>query len=107
MLVVALSISPLSFKLRLHTIGVYHNIGHYLVYLLTGVLLWLIAERWYWRLLHFVLGMAVALGQEWAENRLYHAGFEWTDVRMDLAGLVTAYALMVLIVSLREAERGY
>lgn len=101
-LVIAVSITPLSFKLKLHTVGVYHNFGHYVVYAVTGIMLWLIAERWFSKIAAFLFGFAVAFGQEWAENRLYHAGFEWRDVGTDLAGLITGYALMLLITALME-----
>ena len=47
------------------------------------------------------------MAQEWAENKLYHAGYEWRDVGTDLAGLVTGYALMLLITALlSEPGRG-
>jgi hypothetical protein len=104
-LVIAVSITPLSFKLKLHTIGAYHDFGHYVVYAVTGIMLWLIAEQWFGKVAAFLFGFAVAFGQEWAENRLYHAGFEWRDVGMDLAGLVTGYALMLLITALLEDPR--
>ena len=101
-LVLAVSITPLSFKLKLHTIGVCHNLGHYVVYTVTGILLWLVVERWYLRVFAFMGGVTLAYGQEWAENKLYHAGFEWKDVATDLAGLVTGFALMLLIMALVE-----
>jgi hypothetical protein len=101
-LVMAVSVSPLSFKLKLHTIGVYHDIGHYAVYTLTGILLWIVVKHWYWRIPTFAGGLGLAFGQEWLENRLYHAGFEWKDVGTDLAGLVTGFALMLLVVALME-----
>jgi hypothetical protein len=102
LLVIAVSITPLSFKLRLHTTGVYHNLGHYVVYTFTGIFLWIVAKRWLGRILAFAFGVALALGQEWAENRLYHAGFEWKDVKNDIAGLVTGFALMLLITALTD-----
>ena len=96
-LVVAVSISPLSFKLRLHTIGPFHDFAHYSVYLLTGIFFWLAADRWYGRLTGFVLGVMISAAQEWTENKLYHAGFEWKDVATDLAGLISGFALMLLL----------
>lgn len=95
--VIVVSVSPLSFKLKLHTIGAYHNFSHYVVYTLTGFLLWLVVERWYSRILTFLAGLSLAFGQEWLENKIYHAGFEWKDVVTDLAGLASGYALMLLI----------
>lgn len=107
-LVIAVSISPLSFKLRLHTIGPYHDLGHYLVYTATAIFCWLVAERWLGRLIAFGIAIVVAVGQEWAENRLYHAAFEWKDVRTDMAGLATGLAIMLLLNALLnnpDAER--
>ena len=101
-LVMAVSISPLSFKLRLHTTGVYHNIGHYVVYVITGILFWLITKSAYGKVFAFVLGVALAFGQEWIENKMYHAGFEWKDVGTDLAGLVSGFALMLLVMALAD-----
>jgi hypothetical protein len=98
--VILLSISPLSMKLKLHTTGVYHDLGHYVVYTLSGILLWLVVKRWLLRILTFALGVLLAFLQEWAENALYHAGFEWKDVGTDLAGLVSGFALMLLIMAL-------
>ena len=99
-LVIAISISPLSFKLRLHTIGALHDFGHYVVYALTGIFLWIVAERRVTRVFAFLFGIVLSVGQEWAENRMYHAGFEWKDVVTDLAGLVTGFALMIVITAL-------
>jgi hypothetical protein len=101
-LVIAVSITPVSFKLKLHMIGQYHNYGHYVVYAVTGIMLWLIAEQWTGKVAAFLFGFAVGFAQEWAENRLYHAGFEWRDVGTDLAGLITGFALMLLITTLLE-----
>jgi hypothetical protein len=99
-LVIAVSISPVSFKLKLHTIGPFHDFSHYIVYLLTGIFFWLAAGRWYGRLAGFVLGVLISAGQEWTENKLYRAGFEWKDVATDLAGLISGFALMLLITAL-------
>jgi hypothetical protein len=99
-LVIAVSITPLSFKLRLHTIGPFHDFGHYIVYGLTGIFLWLVAKRWQGRVAGFVFGIALSLGQEWAENKLYNAGYEWKDVNTDIAGLVSGFALVFLITAL-------
>lgn len=104
-LVVAVSISPLSFKLRLHTIGPYHDFGHYIVYGLTGIFLWWVTKRWFSRVFAFLFGVGLSLGQEWIENKIYHAGFEWRDVGSDLAGLVSGFALMVLIAALMTEPR--
>ena len=103
--VIAVSISPLSFKLKLHTIGAYHDFGHYVVYALTGILLWLATDRWPFKLLAFLAGSTLAFAQEWIENRIYHAGFEWKDVGTDLAGLISGFALMLLITVLTTDER--
>ena len=106
-LLIAVSITPLSFKLRLHTIGPFHDFGHYAVYTMTGIFLWLVAERWWARVFAFGCGVALALGQEWVENRMYHAGFEWKDVRTDMAGLATGLALMLLFSALaNDADAG-
>jgi hypothetical protein len=99
-LLYTLSITPLSFKLKVHTIGQLHDVGHYVVYTVTGLMLWLAAEKWLTRTLAFAFGVAVLLGQEWIENKLYHAGFEWRDVKTDLAGLATGLAVMVLFSAL-------
>ncbi len=103
-LVIAVSISPLSFKLKLHTVGAYHDFGHYAVYTVTALLLWLAGRHWFGRMFTFSLGVGLAFAQEWAENKLYHAGFEWRDIGTDLAGLVSGYALMVMIVTLMTDE---
>ena len=105
LLVMAVSISPLSFKLKLHTTGGYHDFGHYCVYGLTGIILWLAADSWVGRIVTFLMGATLAFGQEWLENHMYHAGFEWKDVGSDLAGLVSGYALMLLFVALTSDER--
>ena len=96
-LLIAISIFPLSFKLRLHTHGPFHNFAHYVAFLLTAVFLWFITERVWGRLLGLCGGVVFAYSQEWAENKLYHAGFEWKDVSTDIAGLISGFALMTLI----------
>ncbi len=96
-LVLAVSVSPLSFKLKLHTVGPYHDFGHYLVYLVTAILICTSAKRLGGRVAGFFAAMVLALGQEWLENHMYHAGFEWKDVGSDLAGLVSGFALVTLV----------
>jgi hypothetical protein len=98
-LVMAVSISPLSFKLKLHTMGALHNFGHYCIYALTAVFLWLTVKRWQSRCFGFVFGVTLSLFQEWLENKLYRAGFEWKDVRIDFVGLVSGFALMLFIMA--------
>jgi hypothetical protein len=104
-LLVVVSIFPVSFKLKLHTVGPYHDYGHYIAFILTGIFIWLIAGRTYGKVLGFAGGAAFSFAQEWAENKLYHAGFEWKDVATDGAGLITGFALMLLITSLFPGGR--
>ena len=99
------SVFPVSFKLKLHTTGPYHDYGHYVAFIVTGVFIWLIAGRIYGKVLGFLGGAAFSYAQEWAENKIYHAGFEWKDVGSDLAGLVTGFALMLLFASLFPGDR--
>lgn len=99
-MIIAVSVLPLSFKLRLHTIGKNHDFGHYVVFSITGILFCLAIERWSGRWLLFLFGIVFALAQEWAENALYHAGYEWHDVWTDLAGLITGYVFMLMVTGL-------
>ena len=96
LMMVALSVIPLSFKLKLHTTGHYHDFGHYFVFLITAVMACQLARRFAGRLFVFFVVLAVALIQEWLENHMYHAGYEWKDVVTDLAGIVTGFALVTL-----------
>jgi hypothetical protein len=100
--VAVLSILPFHFKSRLHTMGTYHNIGHYAVYLMTGILIWVAAERGSNRVIGFLLGVGLSFGQEWLENHVYHAGFEWRDVGTDLAGLISSFGLMLVVLALTD-----
>ena len=104
-LLVAVSLFPVSFKLKLHTTGAMHDYGHYIAFLVTAIFLWLIAERPLGRIAGFLGGMVFSYSQEWAENKLYHAGFEWKDVGTDLAGLVSGFVFMVLVTTLLMDER--
>jgi hypothetical protein len=96
-LLIGLSVSPLSFKLKLHTVGPYHDFGHYIVYLLTAILICQVAKRFGGRVAGFFFALALALGQEWLENQMYHAGYEWKDVATDMAGTLSGFALVTLM----------
>jgi hypothetical protein len=104
-LLIALSISPLSFKLRIHSQGAFHDFGHYTVYGATAILLWVMTKRTLSRFLAFAGGVGFAFGQEWIENVIYHAGFEWNDVRTDLAGLASGLFLVILVTTLMSDGR--
>lgn len=98
------SVFPVGFKVKLHTSGPLHDVGHYLAFVVTGILLWLIMKSPLSKVLGFIGGVAFVLSQEWTENWLYHAGFEWKDVGNDVAGLISGYALMILVGALVEAR---
>ncbi len=99
-LLAAVSMFPLPYKHKLHIMGHYHDLSHYLGFLITGLFLWFMSDAVPGRLIAFLVGAAFSYSQEWAENALYHAGFEPKDVETDIAGLITAFSLMILIKAL-------
>ena len=101
-LLIAVSLFPLAFKLKLHTSGPFHDYVHYIAFILTAIFLWLITERPSGKVFSFFGGIAFSYAQEWAENRIYHAGFEWRDVATDLVGLMSGYVLMLLVTFLPD-----
>jgi hypothetical protein len=100
-----ISLFPVSFKLKLHMIGPLHDDSHYIVFFLTAIFLWLIAERPAGKAISFLAGLAFLYTQEWAENKIYHAGFEWRDVATDSLGLVTGFSLMFFVTCLATLRR--
>jgi glycopeptide antibiotics resistance protein len=102
---VMVSLLPLSFKWKLHTHGSLHDYLHYAAFFVTAIFLWLISKGALGRTFAFAAGLIFSYLQEWAENWIYHAGFEWRDVITDFAGLLSGFALMFLITSLLPARR--
>jgi hypothetical protein len=99
------SLFPIAFKWKLHTTGYFHDYVHFAAFLITAIFIWLLADSPIAKTLGFAGGLVFSYGQEWAENWLYHAGFEWRDVTTDLAGLLSGFALMMLITSLSPDRR--
>lgn len=99
-ILVGISMLSVPYKLRFHIIGPHHDLNHYVAFVVTALFLWMISDTSLGRATGFLAGTAFAYSQEWAEHAIYHAPFEARDVRTDLAGLISGFALMILIKAL-------
>jgi hypothetical protein len=105
LVVVALSISPLAIKQRLHTVGHLHYGGHFFVFALTAA-----AVLWNTPPLRSQIlrsGMVVLLGValEAAEVIVYHSRWEKRDLLVDTAGAAAGFVAIRAVSRFRLRTR--
>lgn len=92
--VTAISVMPLKLKYRVGTTGVLHNPGHFLVFLITSILVCKGAVNPISRLFRWAGVCCFAVTMEILEWYLYHNRMEWRDVLVDFSGTVLGLAVI-------------
>lgn len=101
---VALSLAPFGVKFQLGTKGQLHDVGHFLAFLATAVLL-----SWNRKTVRsYVAGClgacALAIFLEALETAVYRNHFEWHDVAMDSFGAAMGFAILSAIPVISNAD---
>ncbi len=92
--VTAISLMPLKLKYRVGTTGVLHNPGHFVVFLVTSVLVCRSVANPGSRLLRWMGVCCFALAVEFLECLTYHNRMEWHDVLVDFFGAAIGLAIL-------------
>jgi hypothetical protein len=101
LLILGLSVLPFNVKLAF-TIGRFHNAGHLLVFLVAAVLGCWRANGVSPRLLRLIGLVALAVAIEGVEKLVtYRNPFEWRDLALDVAGILSGFLLSFLLPSRR------
>lgn len=93
----ALSLAPWQLKVHLRTPGPFHNLGHFVMFFATALLLcWNTSglSARIWRCLA-ALGLGMVL--EELEAVVFRNPYEWTDVRVDALGITLAFSLLTTL----------
>ena len=96
-LITALSIAPFAVKSQLGTKGHFHDLGHFSIFLITGVLLCRTGNSLLWKLARYVQVCCIAAFLEALETAIYHNRFEWRDVIVDALGAAAGLAVTSVI----------
>ncbi len=96
-LITALSLAPFAVKSQLGTKGQFHNLGHFSIFVVTGILFCWAADRFRWRLARYVQVCCIAAFLEALETAIYHNRFEWHDVAVDAFGAAVGLAIASVI----------
>ena len=92
--VIAISMMPLKLKYRVGTTGVFHTPGHFVVFLITSILVCRNAPNSGSRLLRWAGVCCFAVALEILEVGMYHNRMEWRDVLVDVLGAAAGLALL-------------
>ena len=103
-ILVCLSMAPFEVKLHLKTMGRMHNIGHFLAFSFTALLLAWDSKTLLSRTVRCCLALLVALGAEYLEFYAYRNPYEWGDVRIDSAAIVLVFLILTLWSYLRSED---
>lgn len=95
--VVGISMMPLKFKYKAGTTGALHDPGHFVVFLVTAMLVCSSSPNLSSKLLRWFGICYFALTLEVLEWILYLNRMEWKDVLLDIAGAATGLALLSVI----------
>lgn len=92
-----LSLMPLKYKYRAGTTGAFHNPGHFLIFVVTMILLCWHSPNFGSRFLRWIGICCFAIMIEILEWITYHNGMEWKDVRVDVFGAAIGLAVVTVI----------
>ena|SRR5579875_1564100 len=95
-LVTALSLVPLKIKIVLGTVGVWHDVGHFLIFAATGVLVLWTADNARWRGFRAASLALLCATLEALEASMYHNPFEWRDVITDCLGICCGWIAAIV-----------
>lgn len=105
-LITALSLAPFAVKSQLGTKGHFHDLGHFSIFLLTGLLLCWTGNTLLWRLARYLQVCFIAVLLETLETAIYHNRLEWRDVLLDAFGAAVGLALLSAILLISSGFRG-
>ena len=89
-LVASLSLAPFRIKEALGTTGLYHNCGHFLVFLLTGAMVLIDAPTRTSRIRRFAFVILFSAATEGLESVIYSNVFEWRDFVVDCTAIAVS-----------------
>ena len=95
--IVSLSLVPLKVKFHLGTTGRWHNVGHFFMFLVATLLACRLVSSVYGKLLGCVGVAAIGFIMELVEKFAYRIPYEWSDVRVDCAGVLCGILLLLLL----------
>ena len=95
--VTVLSLIPLKYKYRAGTTGVFHSPGHFLIFLVTAMLLCWNSPNARSRFLRWAGICCFGIVIEILEWSTYHNVMEWRDVLIDIFGAAVGLALVMVI----------
>ncbi len=98
--VTTLSLAPLSVKIQLGTTGRLHTMGHFLIFLITAMVLCWTANSLPDKARRYLAVCAIGIVLEALEKIFYHDMFEWHDVAVDVLGAAVGLALVSIMVPL-------
>lgn len=96
-LITALSLAPFAVKSQLGTMGHFHDLGHFSIFLMTALLLCWTGDTVRWRLAGYVQVCCIAVLLEALETAIYRNRFEWRDVMVDALGAAAGCAIASVI----------
>jgi hypothetical protein len=97
LVVILLSLMPLSVKDLLGTRGEYHKWGHRFVFAVGALLLCLLRRQPHEKLVVAALAFGLAASIEAAQVLLFREDFEWRDLGSDALGILIGGSLAILI----------
>lgn len=92
--ITALSLAPFEVKVQLGTMGRFHDLGHFSIFLLTAILLSWTGQGPKSKLVRCVGVCWIAAFLEALETAVYHNRFEWHDVIIDAFGAAIGFAVI-------------
>jgi hypothetical protein len=95
--IVSLSLVPLKVKFHLGTTGRWHNMGHLFMFLVATLLACRLANSVYGKLLCCAGVAGLGFIMELVEKFAYRIPYEWSDVRVDCAGVLCAILVLLIL----------
>ncbi len=96
LLVTGISLVPFHVKLRLGTMGAWHNAGHVLAFIAATVLACWLVNSLPARVFCCLGVLVIALTLEKLEQLSSHLPYEWHDIRVDSIGILIGFLLTLL-----------
>jgi hypothetical protein len=102
---VCLSLSPFEVKAELHSMGRYHNLGHFVAFTITTAWLAWNARTLAGRAALSLVAVGIALGTELLERFRFHNPYEWRDAYTDCAGVLFGFVIVSAASSFLRSKR--
>jgi hypothetical protein len=81
-------------KAEFHSMGRYHNLGHFVAFTITTALLAWNARTLAGRAALSLVAVGIALGTELLERWRFHNAYEWRDAHTDCAGVLFGFLIV-------------